>query len=74
MNGSERMLRAVVLGSALVLGAGVSVASCGDDDDDENVPATQPGATEQMTDTTEMMTDTTEMMTDTTEMMTDTTG
>jgi hypothetical protein len=66
MNGSERMLRAVVLGSVLVLGAGVSVASCGDDDDDENVPATQPGATEQMTDTTEMMTETTEMMTDTT--------
>jgi hypothetical protein len=60
------MLRAVVLGSVLVLGAGASVASCGDDDDDENVPATQPGATEQMTETTEMTTETTEMMTDTT--------
>ncbi len=63
---TQRMLRALVLGGVLVLGAGLSVASCGDDDDDENVPATQPGGTEQMTDTTEMMTDTTEMMTDTT--------
>jgi hypothetical protein len=66
MIGTHRMLRAVVLGSVLVLGAGMSVASCGDDDDDDNVPATQPEGTEQMTDTTEMMTDTTEMMTDTT--------
>ena len=65
MDRTSRTIPALVLGAGLTLGAGLAFTSCGDDDDDDNVPATEPGGTESMVDTTEAMTDTTEMMTDT---------
>ena len=66
MDRTSRTIPALVLGAGLTLGAGLAFTSCGDDDDDENVPATEPGGTEPMVDTTELMTDTTEAMIDTT--------
>ena len=73
MDRTSRTIPALVIGAGLTLGAGLAFTSCGDDDDDDNVPATEPGGTEPMVDTTEAMTDTTEAMTDTTDAMVDTT-